>query len=129
MSSTNEIDASRTSPAPPKSNTDTSGFLLPPQRAFNALCHSTHLYGRRLVLEWADSEVTLQAMRRKTAEHYHGRSGPWGLSQGDSCIPERQATSLMWGLQVQGTQVGSIPGLLSSRLPAGLLPGTPGRKE
>ncbi|XP_003461409.1 probable RNA-binding protein 19 isoform X1 [Cavia porcellus] len=41
------------------------------KRAFNALCHSTHLYGRRLVLEWADSEVTLQALRRKTAEHFH----------------------------------------------------------
>nr|XP_011759243.1 probable RNA-binding protein 19 [Macaca nemestrina] len=41
------------------------------QRAFNALCHSTHLYGRRLVLEWADSEVTLQALRRKTAAHFH----------------------------------------------------------
>lgn len=23
------------------------------QKAFDALCHSTHLYGRRLVLEWA----------------------------------------------------------------------------
>lgn len=43
------------------------------QRAFNALCHSTHLYGRRLVLEWADSEVSLQALRRKTAEHFHGK--------------------------------------------------------
>ncbi|XP_020138512.2 putative RNA-binding protein 19 [Microcebus murinus] len=41
------------------------------KRAFSALCHSTHLYGRRLVLEWADSEVTLQALRRKTAEHFH----------------------------------------------------------
>ncbi|XP_010597254.2 probable RNA-binding protein 19 isoform X2 [Loxodonta africana] len=41
------------------------------KRAFNALCHSTHLYGRRLVLEWADSEVTVQALRRKTAEHFH----------------------------------------------------------
>ncbi|KAM4827370.1 putative RNA-binding protein 19 [Thomomys bottae] len=41
------------------------------KRAFNALCHSTHLYGRRLVLEWADSEVTVQALRRKTAARYH----------------------------------------------------------
>nr|XP_020743514.1 probable RNA-binding protein 19 isoform X2 [Odocoileus virginianus texanus] len=41
------------------------------KRAFNALCHSTHLYGRRLVLEWADSEVSVQALRRKTAEHFH----------------------------------------------------------
>lgn len=41
------------------------------KKAFNALCHSTHLYGRRLVLEWADSEDTLEELRRKTAEHYY----------------------------------------------------------
>ncbi|XP_026574436.1 probable RNA-binding protein 19 [Pseudonaja textilis] len=41
------------------------------KRAFGALCHSTHLYGRRLVLEWADSEETVEALRRKTAEHFH----------------------------------------------------------
>ncbi|XP_068095834.1 probable RNA-binding protein 19 [Hyperolius riggenbachi] len=42
------------------------------KRAFNALCHSTHLYGRRLVLEWADTEESVENLRRKTAEHYHG---------------------------------------------------------
>ncbi|XP_069789262.1 probable RNA-binding protein 19 [Narcine bancroftii] len=41
------------------------------KKAFNALCHSTHLYGRRLVLEWADSNDTVEALRRKTAEHYY----------------------------------------------------------
>ncbi|XP_078410180.1 putative RNA-binding protein 19 isoform X2 [Cetorhinus maximus] len=41
------------------------------KKAFNALCHSTHLYGRRLVLEWADSEDTVETLRRKTAEHYY----------------------------------------------------------
>ncbi|XP_060105394.1 probable RNA-binding protein 19 [Heteronotia binoei] len=41
------------------------------KRAFNALCHSTHLYGRRLVLEWADAEETVETLRRKTAEHFH----------------------------------------------------------
>ncbi|XP_057230179.1 probable RNA-binding protein 19 [Malurus melanocephalus] len=41
------------------------------KKAFNALCHSTHLYGRRLVLEWADTDETLEALRRKTAEHFH----------------------------------------------------------
>lgn len=41
------------------------------KRAFSALCHSTHLYGRRLVLEWADADDSLQALRRKTAEHFH----------------------------------------------------------
>ncbi|ELW63710.1 putative RNA-binding protein 19 [Tupaia chinensis] len=57
------------------------------KRAFNALCHSTHLYGRRLVLEWADAEVTLQALRRKTAEHFH--DGPPLPRQGPStsCRP------------------------------------------
>ncbi|NWV51221.1 RBM19 protein, partial [Daphoenositta chrysoptera] len=41
------------------------------KKAFNTLCHSTHLYGRRLVLEWADTEETLEALRRKTAQHFH----------------------------------------------------------
>ncbi|NWU19058.1 RBM19 protein, partial [Dyaphorophyia castanea] len=41
------------------------------KKAFSALCHSTHLYGRRLVLEWADTEETLEALRRRTAEHFH----------------------------------------------------------
>jgi len=41
------------------------------QRAFEALCHNTHLYGRRLVLEWADTESdTLDELRRKTAQHF-----------------------------------------------------------
>ncbi|XP_072004096.1 probable RNA-binding protein 19 [Engystomops pustulosus] len=42
------------------------------KRAFNALCHSTHLYGRRLVLEWADTEDSVEALRRKTAAQYQG---------------------------------------------------------
>ncbi|XP_056131196.1 probable RNA-binding protein 19 [Lampris incognitus] len=41
------------------------------KKAFAALCHSTHLYGRRLVLEWADTEDTVETLRRKTAEHFH----------------------------------------------------------
>lgn len=41
------------------------------KKAFAALCHSTHLYGRRLVLEWADAEDTVETLRRKTAEHFH----------------------------------------------------------
>ena len=45
------------------------------QRAFNALCHSTHLYGRRLVLEWAEAEETVEQLRKKTAEHFH--DGKW----------------------------------------------------
>ncbi|XP_029019699.1 probable RNA-binding protein 19 [Betta splendens] len=41
------------------------------KKAFTALCHSTHLYGRRLVLEWANAEDTVETLRRKTAEHFH----------------------------------------------------------
>ncbi|TVK90450.1 putative RNA-binding protein 19 [Bagarius yarrelli] len=42
------------------------------KKAFSALCHSTHLYGRRLVLEWADAGETVDELRRKTAQHFHG---------------------------------------------------------
>ncbi|KAI4902096.1 hypothetical protein NFI96_013174 [Prochilodus magdalenae] len=41
------------------------------KKAFSALCHSTHLYGRRLVLEWADTEESVEDLRRKTAQHFH----------------------------------------------------------
>lgn len=41
------------------------------KRAFNALCHSTHLYGRRLVLEWAEVEQSIDELRKKTAEHFY----------------------------------------------------------
>lgn len=84
---------------------------LLPQRAFNALCHSTHLYGRRLVLEWADSEVTLQALRRKTAEHFHGKTG------GDA-----ERTALDW------TRPGGQGALLFLVVPFRLLVGSGHRK-
>ncbi|OQR74966.1 putative RNA-binding protein 19-like [Tropilaelaps mercedesae] len=41
------------------------------KRAFDALCQSTHLYGRRLVLEWAaEEDGDTEALRRKTAEQF-----------------------------------------------------------
>jgi len=44
--------------------------------AFNSLVHSTHLYGRRLVLEWAQGETTLEELRDKTKQHWgEGRVG------------------------------------------------------
>jgi hypothetical protein len=46
-------------------------FFFSSQRAFEALCHSTHLYGRRLVLEWAESIEDLDHLRKKTAQHFH----------------------------------------------------------
>jgi len=40
------------------------------KRAFKALCQSTHLYGRRLVLEWAAEEDTIENLRERTANHF-----------------------------------------------------------
>ena len=40
------------------------------KKAFEALCHSTHVYGRRLVLEWAAQEDTVETLRQKTAHHF-----------------------------------------------------------
>ncbi|CAH2096088.1 unnamed protein product [Euphydryas editha] len=44
--------------------------------AFEALCQSTHLYGRRLVLEWADqSDETedVNLLRKRTAEAFNAK--------------------------------------------------------
>ncbi|KAL5276299.1 RBM19 family protein [Megaselia abdita] len=40
------------------------------KKAFDALCQSTHLYGRRLVLEWATvgDEDNVEALRKRTAQ-------------------------------------------------------------
>jgi len=40
------------------------------KKAFDKLCHSTHLYGRRLVLEWASQEETLEDLRKRTAQQF-----------------------------------------------------------
>ncbi|WKY05251.1 hypothetical protein Q1695_005903 [Nippostrongylus brasiliensis] len=42
------------------------------KRAFDALVHSTHVYGRRLVLEWAKTDDSVQELREKTAEKFSG---------------------------------------------------------
>lgn len=39
--------------------------------AFKALCQSTHLYGRRLVLEWAQKEEAIDDIRKRTARNFH----------------------------------------------------------
>lgn len=39
-------------------------------KAYETLCHSTHLYGRRLVLDWADNEETVDEMRTKTKKYF-----------------------------------------------------------
>ncbi|KAL4223638.1 putative RNA-binding protein 19 [Mactra antiquata] len=48
------------------------------KRAFEALCHSTHLYGRRLVLEWADTDDNIDDIRKRTAEQFHDGSSYGG---------------------------------------------------
>ncbi|CAG0884800.1 unnamed protein product [Darwinula stevensoni] len=45
------------------------------KRAFKQLCHSTHFYGRRLVLEWAQTDETLDELRLKTALHFQHSGG------------------------------------------------------
>ncbi|XP_043230648.1 probable RNA-binding protein 19 [Amphibalanus amphitrite] len=46
------------------------------KRAFKALCASTHLYGRRLVLEWAAADDDVETLRLKTAAHFSGADAP-----------------------------------------------------
>uniref|UniRef100_A0A1Q3G5K5 Acetyltransferase-14 n=1 Tax=Plutella xylostella TaxID=51655 RepID=A0A1Q3G5K5_PLUXY len=45
--------------------------------AFDALCQSTHLYGRRMVLEWADQtdeNEDVAALRKRTAQAFHAKT-------------------------------------------------------
>uniref|UniRef100_A0A9J2QB30 RRM domain-containing protein n=2 Tax=Ascaris lumbricoides TaxID=6252 RepID=A0A9J2QB30_ASCLU len=42
------------------------------RRAFDALVHSTHLYGRRLVLEWAKEEESIEELREKALSNLSG---------------------------------------------------------
>ncbi|XP_037025606.1 probable RNA-binding protein 19 isoform X2 [Bradysia coprophila] len=44
------------------------------KKAFDALSQSTHLYGRRLVLEWAAAEDGVEELRKRTADHFHDSS-------------------------------------------------------
>lgn len=48
------------------------------QNAMTSLGASTHLYGRRLVLEWANEDETVEQLRLKTAEKF--------LASGESFI-------------------------------------------
>ena len=63
------------------------------KRAFESLCQSTHLYGRRLVLEWAEGDESVEQIRKRTAEHFHGLRG------GPSSMPSkrRKAELLLYG--------------------------------
>lgn len=89
------------------------------QKAFNALCHSTHLYGRRLVLEWADTEETLEALRRRTAEHFHGNSCCPGTAPPGTAPPGMRCglAGRCWSLRMRQRQEASRPGLCLTALP------------
>lgn len=52
-------------------------FVREPEakRAFEALGRSTHLYGRRLVLEWAAPDDGIEELRKRTADHFHHTEG------------------------------------------------------
>ncbi|KAF6204118.1 hypothetical protein GE061_002458 [Apolygus lucorum] len=41
------------------------------KRAMETLGQSTHLFGRRLVLEWAESSDDVDEIRKRTAKHFH----------------------------------------------------------
>ncbi|XP_076053451.1 putative RNA-binding protein 19 [Oratosquilla oratoria] len=58
------------------------------KKAFDALGGSTHLYGRRLVLEWAKEEETVEELRRKTAEHFLASGPPKKKSKIDVSMQE-----------------------------------------
>lgn len=46
------------------------------KRAVEALGHSTHLYGRRLVMEWAEEDESIEDVRKRTARYFHGGATP-----------------------------------------------------
>ncbi|KAL0127217.1 hypothetical protein PUN28_005487 [Cardiocondyla obscurior] len=51
------------------------------KKAFNALCQSTHLYGRRLVLEWAQTEEGIEEIRKRTAKHFYQEDSAKGFKK------------------------------------------------
>ena len=47
-----------------------SDALSDAKAAFKSLVHSTHLYGRRLVVEFASGDSSLEEMRSKTRKQW-----------------------------------------------------------
>ncbi|XP_054272125.1 probable RNA-binding protein 19 [Macrosteles quadrilineatus] len=46
------------------------------KRAMQALCQSTHFFGRRLVLEWAQEDEDVEQLRKRTAASFKQASEP-----------------------------------------------------
>merc|ERR1712071_400651 len=53
------------------------------KKAFESLSISTHLYGRRLVLEWAAAEDSVDDVRRRTTAHFPGDGPPQKRSKAE----------------------------------------------
>ncbi|VDN05656.1 unnamed protein product [Thelazia callipaeda] len=51
------------------------------RRAFNALVHSTHFYGRRLVLEWAKPDSNVEELREKAIANLSANKRETGLQK------------------------------------------------
>lgn len=64
----------------PKSSLNNSDhYRYSLQKAFKALSQSTHLFGRRLVLEWAETVDDVETLREKTAEQYAPKAGTYSF--------------------------------------------------
>ncbi|XP_014277556.2 probable RNA-binding protein 19 [Halyomorpha halys] len=57
------------------------------KRAMKALCQSTHLYGRRLVLEWAKEDEGINELRKRTAQHFHSDTADSNHKKAKADIP------------------------------------------
>lgn len=60
------------------------------KRAMKALCQSTHLFGRRLVLEWAKEDEGIAELRKRTAQHYHPDNPPTKSKKSTFSLGEEQ---------------------------------------
>ncbi|XP_050073836.1 probable RNA-binding protein 19 [Anopheles maculipalpis] len=64
------------------------------KRAFNTLGRSTHLYGRRLVLEWAAPDNDVEELRKRTADQFgHDGSGGKRAARGKGLLSTEEFVS------------------------------------
>ena len=73
------------------------------RRAMDSLRHSTHLYGRRLVLEWAEAEDTIETLQKKTASKFASSSGG-GAEGGPPSAKRVKKAKLMEDVIVRGKE-------------------------
>nr|BAN20693.1 RNA binding motif protein [Riptortus pedestris] len=65
------------------------------KRAMKALCQSTHLFGRRLVLEWAKEDEGIAELRKRTAQHFHPDSPSAKNKKATFSLNENQVENMM----------------------------------